>query len=32
MKDFFYFTKGQRRGILFFVVLIIIAVLMKWGI
>jgi hypothetical protein len=31
MKEFFYFTKGQKRGILLFVLLIIVAVLAKWG-
>ena len=32
MKNFFYFTKGQKRGILLFVLLTIIAVWLKWGI
>ena len=32
MRNYFNFTKGQKRGILLFVVLVIIAVLTKWGI
>ena len=30
MKEFFYFTKGQRRGISLFILAVIIAILIKW--
>ncbi len=30
MSFYFYFTKGQRRGVLFLLLLIIVAVLVKW--
>ena len=30
MKEFFYFTKGQRRGVLLFILAVIVAILTKW--
>ena len=30
MKEYFYFTKGQRRGVLLLITIIIIAILTKW--
>lgn len=30
MEDFFYFTKGQRRGIIVFLVIIIAIIVFKW--
>ena len=30
MEDFFYFTKGQRRGIILFLAIIIAIIVFKW--
>lgn len=30
MKEFFYFTKGQRRGVLLFILAVIVTILTKW--
>lgn len=31
VKNHFYITKGQKRGILLFILLIIVAILTRWG-
>ena len=30
MGDFFYFTKGQRRGIIMFIIIITVIIALKW--
>ena len=30
MGDFFYFTKGQRRGIIMFILIIAVIIALKW--
>lgn len=30
MGDFFYFTKGQRRGIIMFIIIIAVIIALKW--
>lgn len=30
MGDFFYFTKGQRRGIIMFIIIIAVIIAFKW--
>jgi|GEM_PF-1007344 len=30
MGDFFYFTKGQRRGIIMFILIITVIIALKW--
>lgn len=30
MKDYFYFTKGQRRGIIMFIIIIAVIIALKW--
>ena len=30
--NYFHFTKGQKRGVLLFILLVAIAVMIKWGI